>query len=593
MSQTKLIFSILFSLHIVLCQVGIGDFKSLSIITLPIIIIWTLVYLCLYLNKKTNFWKNIENLDDKGVPFNLWGIKLDKDDSERKESSLLQNIKLEVRAKRIIFSIVFSVLLSFLIPLIYNNYFSLAVIVLYITGIALINVSFVGHFLFISVINTCFLYIAFAINTDISATIVIIDTIVMIGLFANYSLLENESILFKLSNNLLYNIFVKTFKVSLGLGIIYLSLAFILPEKITFFNKKQVIDKVSKVLSKSSGTKFKIPKINNSISNIPKSVLDKSAVEFQLENILKRIDSIDKAFSNIPNIPLGLKGDLSNIKFDIQNTQNDLKRLKSGSNISLEDTIKIVNKLKSLESKLDNLNTSFDKYEHSLVESMDKYPTKVVGDLTKDLLQAGAKDKFSDLEDITSKLKDETQKLNQITKEKLEVKEQINNRIEKQKSLQSMVIKKEVKNKRKINTWWENLKKLIYSFIIIFVIVLLNYLFGKRRPVEDELISRDESLKLLKSLKKLKNENLSANEEVIKSYNIFKETVKNSSYSELEVPPPEVLFKILSKNRAKLRDHSWLVTNTFCDCYYGTIQTSGSQLISFRKSFYKLIKAQI
>ena len=152
----------------------------------------------------------------------------------------------------------------------------------------------------------------------------------------------------------------------------------------------------------------------------------------------------------------------------------------------------------------------------------------------------------------------------------------------------SQIGKKKEKKTEKLLGHLERLAKVILLFSGIFFLLLL---LRKNKKLSDSKLDKEVINDLILGVKKIQRKKLSPNEEIIESYNVFKETMKKIEYDDIEVPPPKILFEHILKGSKRFEDETWFVTDIFCNCYYGQKEANSQELSIFRKSFLRVIRS--
>lgn len=143
------------------------------------------------------------------------------------------------------------------------------------------------------------------------------------------------------------------------------------------------------------------------------------------------------------------------------------------------------------------------------------------------------------------------------------------------------------KEELKFEKYLEQLQYLVRAMVLFGILLFFYYLF-KRKKSSKEVLDRDIKESMKKSLKIISRLKLSPNQEIIRTYNVFKKLVKEEVFLDDEVPPPVTLYKLLSTEINS--QATWSVTDIFCHCYYGDYTASEQDRLAFRAAFKLLLK---
>ena len=580
MQTNKNIFKFLVAIVLVQSQFIVGDFKHDfgAVILLPYF--YLLFYLSTKIVSRVDIWKDKEMVVNK-VPTMLWGVDVFDDEDDLKEKRLMHNLELSVRGKRILATIFTFLATSILTYFLYKTPFSIGTTLLNLTALVLINSSYYGHFLFVVILNITGSIGIIAYNSSISPMFTAIHIATIVFCYVYFNEISNKKN--KSSNQ--KEIFFKAFKVFLPLLLLYSFFSVILPDQLKLFSKEKLVDALVKNSpKKQKRTSIKLP---GGLSGIPKVDLtpNMAMLESQMERMEKSLENIEDSISNIPNITPEMNIRVNELKLDISELKGSMGRLKSGG-VSVERAAKFWKKLESTTDKMNKLDIKFNSYKEDVEKSAIYYNSPTSQKLISNINKTDITSDLSQLKQQAGEIKVENSK---VILDKIEkTKEKIKERNEALETIAKEQKKQEKKKKDSLNLM-EKIEKAAKAFGVFGLIMLISLIFRKKK-VADEKLSKEDTAMISKKIKSIQKQKLDPNEEIIKSYNVFKAGVANVRYTSCEVPPPEVLFRELVEDSQRFEKDTWCITDLFCNCYYGSKVASKKELNTYRNSFKRVLK---
>lgn len=559
-----------------LVQVVLGQFIQLERSILSLILIITAVVINQKLSTPISVLKT-KCQENKAKSFYLWGVKLIETEHQGKEEILLNNLKLTIRAKKLFFSVLMLFFFFFIKFYAYKNLFPVSVLSFSI--IAIVNSSYLGHYLFIFTINSIYFFASFGFEKTMNPIVLGLFTILNVIVFYCFYYLENRK---EIKVEKIFNRYsLKVLKTSCFLFVLFGLFSLILPEKISFYNKKKIVEKIVKT-KKHRKLSLKLPSISE--MNIKEDLLN---IENNLDSTLDQLDKFEKLLSQIPNVSPEMTVNLKDIKLDITNTKGELRQLRGSGKISLEDSQKIWKKMNSLKNKMKNMNLRFEEYREDLDDSVRSFPSQTNSELLEKIKHNKITENLLDIKHQEEILEKSNVKLSEKIQKTKAKEEENDTKLKEHKAINKL--KRKEKNKwNKLLSHLETFGKAAAVFLVIYIIQLF---FNKTKLNDDDIIDEGVVKGLKQDFKKIQALKLSPNEEIIKSYNVFKDVIKVVKYDADEVPPPKVLFKEITTRSKRIETETWIITDLFCDCYYGRREADITELKEYRSSFVKVLKS--
>lgn len=584
MSKNKDIFISCFIIIFFQTQLILGKFisTSYSLVLFPFLI--AAFYVSAKIIGSKNIWEKQKEILEF-VPTKLWGVDIFDDESDIKEKRFLENLKLSVRGKRIFATVASLFVTSVISYNIYSSPFSLAPMLLNFTILTLINSSFVGHYFFILIINVLCALSWASFDRSVTSTQLLLLTFSTIFIFFLYKRYETQF------GDLLYEIRSVTFqslKTFLFFIAIYSIYTLVLPEKLTLFDKKLAIKKLAKKTAftdkkTAQSIDLKLPPITIPDMDLSHELKD---FELKLNEMESQLNNMERVSKSVPNITPEMQVRIDDLQLDIKNLKADIGNLKQGTK-DITEVKSFWHKLDQLSDKMNSLDQRFDNYKYDVEKSALEFNSdtskKLLSDLNKSNLTQQVDQLVKDLELQANKLEESLAPKVKEASAAIKLKQNRENKRAKLKKKE----KEEERNWKKIMAKLEKAAKALLAFSIFMMIMLF---FKKKKVDTEKTFSKEDAKNILRQFKQIQARKLSANEEIIQSYNVFKEAVKITEFETEEVPPPQILFSYLVDNKRRFQEDTWCVTDLFCECYYGNKNANQKELRSYRHSFAKVLK---
>lgn len=331
-------------------------------------------------------------------------------------------------------------------------------------------------------------------------------------------------------------------------------------------------------------------------NELRKSILDNNErMQESLENLSERsakaqkdIEGINEYLKSVPNVSNQITNDFKDTLSQLQKNNSNMRDLKSNKTFSKKNFNEMFNGLEQISQNMEKRNRRFSRYLDDVENSSQKFPGTYNDELNEKLNNEVFNERFKSLQDSV-------RNFNQtIKKEKRELARQ-----EKNIKKVSATIKKIKKSNKRTKKKEKKLKKILDKvrvILIVFFIVAMLYFFrlfnkSPSKPVFTE-VDELQVAQALSEVKKIQLKKLTPNQEIIKSYNIYKKLIKDNVYIDSEVPPPEKLY-FKTQSKINIKNPNWIVTNLFCDCFYGNKNANDKELKRFRKAFKSMLTKKV
>jgi hypothetical protein len=524
---------------------------SIGFVIFDFVLVCSAVSIALSLNEKV--YKSHRNRKEKPTLF-LWGDFLSREESQQEEDSFLKKVELKAKAKRTLVSIV-SLLLA---ATLYLSFFSPSHLGYAGFIFLIVSSTYIGHLYFIALAKISLVLVFLAFSEKLGG-----GELFFIGLLCFQLVIFYSKGLLK-----------KKIRPFVIFVVIFTSIQFLLPEN-RLAIKKQIEKRTRTIKYKressllDSFAKKKAQRLLENKDNFSMHLGDLDSKLDSLEQVLKQLDDLS-AFEKLGK---QLLGESQKIKLEVEDLRKEIKALKQKQSYTDSDVEKVANFLKRLENmELDLKNVSGKLKEKSDDLSLNGgegssglKEGKKLENLSIEIGKAG-----SGVKDVAKKLNDNIEGIRKVKKQATED--------------MSVAISKKSDSKKTSVDWVKMFEKISFTFIAILAFGLLKLLLSRFRREKYEIIGREEKKVFKNALKAIRHKNLSPNEEIIQSYNTFKDLIKETIYAKSEVPPPLILLET-EVDSPELQ----LVTEIFNKCFYGSYSATSSDIKTFRSTFHKVM----
>jgi hypothetical protein len=504
--------------------------KSLQVVTIDFLLTLLSLYTFGVLNTKKLFYnKNFKPIEEK---FFLWGEFVKSNTDREKEKDVFIKLSLNKKLKRYISSI-FIFITGMTIVITLDNYQS-SFIPVFCACLMLATYWRHLYFIFIVKVILTVVFVASSIDVDRVSIALVLPLILMsLIIFTKRELKLNPKACLKF----LFVAFLVT-------------LAF--PETKLENDIKQIeLQKIIKM--KRTNINFKLSAIESSLE------LQIENLDDQVDGMIKKIDAMEDLLQNFPDIGIEFKNSMSNTKIELTGMKKEIKSTLDQGKLSSKSVSKLLKRMKEIKGR-NFLNVTSDS---NINEEKLNLALGSTGNKFSENLDEGSGELIESLKEIQNKI---------FIKENLQTE---------RKEIEN-VVKKEKLNRFNfddiLDAWW------IAS--LFFLIVYVKSLFEKK---ETRILGPGQTREVITGLKKLRLLKLTPNEEVIKSYNLWREKIHEVHFEGCEVPPPMNLASYFYSNRKKMHDSLNSLSQTFCDCYYGDLSASSKELQTFRKNIQEIL----
>jgi len=504
--------------------------QSLPVVILDFLLTLLSLHTLSVLNtKKLFFNKNLKSVEEK---FFLWGEFVKSNTDREKEKDIFIKLALNKKLKRYIAS-AFIFITGMIIVFAFSRY-EASFIPIFCA--VLILATYWRHLYFIFLIKIIFTVLFVALNTGFDRLLIASVLSLVLG-----------SIIIFTRRELKFN---SKASVKFLLVAALTTLAF--PET-KIENDKKLLKRQRIIKMKRSNINFKLSKAESNLK------LETENLNSQVDEMIKKIDALEVLLQNFPDIGIEFKNSMNNTKIELVGMKKEIKSTLDQGKLKSESISKLLKRMKEIKGRdFLKLNTDSDVSEEKLNLALGS-----TGQKFSESFEAGTGELIDSLKEIENKV---------TIKESLQTeREEIEN-----------VVKKEKHNKFNLedilDAWW------ILS--LFFLIVYVKSLLEKK---EARILGPRQTKEVINELKKLRSLKLSPREEVIKSYNLWREKIQAVHFEGSEVPPPMNLASYFYSNRKKMHYSLNNISQTFCDCYYGGLNTSEKELLSFRKNIQEIL----
>jgi hypothetical protein len=489
----------------------------------------TLYILSLLNTKKLFFNKNYQPIEKR---FFLWGDFVASYTDREKEKNIFKKLTLNKKIKRYISSsFIFIVGMSILTSL--SAYQATYIPVL--CAVLMLS-TYWRHLYFVFLLKVIFSILSITVNSGLdrySVIAVLILLLISLILFTKREL------------KLIPKAYIKFILIAVSITLIF--------PKTNIEKEKQEIEIDRVIKMKRTNLNLKLSKLESNLKNQTEDL------DGQVDSMIKKIDAMEVLLENFPDIGIELKNDVSKTKIELVGMKKDMKSSLDNGKLSSGSVSKLLKRMKDIKGKK-FLNVKTDS------NATDAHSNSLLG---------SSGEKFSeDFEGGTDEILDSLK--------------QIENKIDIRNSLKTKrnEIAKEVKKEKSkgfnlndlLNAWWIG-----SSF---FLLVYIKSLFDKKKT---RILSSSQINEVIKDLKRLRSLKLTPNQEIIKSYNLWRDKIHEVHFEGLEVPPPMNLAAYFYSHQKKLHHSLNSISQAFCDCYYGDLRASEKELKSFRKNIQEIL----
>ena len=568
MDNNKLIF-----ISILLLLIGSSQYSFFdkNIIWAALSIILSLISLSVFFKfqKKLKVWSRNPFYTGQPVVFLLWSNKIKTEEEDDKEDLLIANLNLKIKGYRLLMSVLV-IGLGILFLFQFGINISLYGFVLFVFNtLFLVLSSYIGHLLILGLINSA---LSFIFVDQSNYPLLILEIALFCSFIVSFvGLKKNHD--FNIRRVL--NFFVLLTSLILGFS-------FILPSELSLINYKNKKSRQSSLSKKSKGG------MEVSFPTPPKVKITQDQVAIfnkLLDQHEKDLDLLGDSLAKIPNFASSDLEEINQLKLEVKNSRGELATISLDDGVSEQDLLDAFKRIEKITEKKMSLANNIKGRVSDTEKGYELYPNKSQEDLLKAIKTENLKLKAESIskvkedksfDDLKKEIKSELNSKKEIYEEKTQ---QINDEIKRKE----IVEKREDKTHKNFK-WVQKLFRVIVLFLVVLFVL---YLF-KRRKKSVEILDRDIKETMKRSLKAISKLHLTPNQEIIKSYNIFKQMIKDDVFPDTEVPPPVTLCKLIAEEANP--DATWSVTDLFCDCFYGNYNASESDRKRFRSAFKLLLK---
>ncbi len=282
-------------------------------------------------------------------------------------------------------------------------------------------------------------------------------------------------------------------------------------------------------------------------------------IESEIDKMISQIDSMEKLLQNFPDIGIDIEDSLNKTKIELYGMKEELDdqalkgTLKSGSIKKLLARMKEIKGRSFLDSK---------KLQDLETPQISELESKTQGGTFFESFNGGA----DELVESLKGMEESALELERVEKE-------LAKPIEPKSSKKRDILKED---------------KLLGALACVSIFFLVNFLVSLRKKKKNRILTQNQEDAIQTKFKQLRGLKLTPNEEIIKSYNLWRDEVKDGHFKDGEAPPPMKLSEFFFHKGGK-HDSIKSISILFCDCYYGDLQASKQQLKSFRQNILKIL----
>lgn len=349
----------------------------------------------------------------------------------------------------------------------------------------------------------------------------------------------------------------------------------------------RALKKLNRLPKSSSTSPLAQAAAKKALKNKKLSLENLKMLNQQLESMEDQLSTLEELFKNIPDLDLPMK-ELSSSKQQISNARemiNEIEKRETPPTAQeLEEIGELFKNIKDLQSKAQG------KFREASSSNSNQSPEM-------NLAMNSAQGYFKETEEMMGNLEKNLELQKAIQKESIEKakNQEGQGTQESQEMGEAQTPEVQAENppffsEEKLEKLYNIFKKiLIICIALIGFILLKKFLSSKKNKI---LKSKSRSIKrLLKQYKRIVKKKLSPREEIIESYNLFRNISKEIFFDlDEESPPPQVMRELLEEKLPRLKNELYIVHEEFIQCFYGENEVLPKNLKEFRQSLKKSLR---